>query len=64
MGLGIDPNKFNATKFDEVKTTKLRLEIESDGKLSTGILAWKVYDSGKSPEFPPTVTAGGDRDVR
>ena len=62
-GLGVEGNKFNTTTFDEVTTTKLRLEIESDGKLSTGILAWKVFDSGKSPEFPPKISAGLNRDV-
>jgi hypothetical protein len=62
-GLGVTGNRFNTTTFDEVTTTKLRLEIDSDGTLSTGILGWKVYDSGKSPEFPPTVAAGVDRDV-
>ncbi len=30
---------------------------------STGILQWRVYDSGKSPNFPPLVTAGVDRVV-
>lgn len=62
-GLGVDRNEFNRTTFDEVRTTKLRVEIDSDGELSTGILQWKVYDSGNSPAFPPTVTAGVDRDV-
>jgi DUF1680 family protein len=62
-GLGVEGSKFNTTTFDEVTTPKLRLEIVSDGTLSTGILEWKVYDSGKSPEFPPTVAAGIDRDV-
>ena len=27
------------------------------------MLEWKVYDSGKSPDFPPSVTAGVDRVV-
>jgi uncharacterized protein len=62
-GLGVTGNKFNTTTFDEVQTTKLRLEIVSDGRLSTGILEWKVYDSGKSPDFPPSVVAGIDRVV-
>jgi DUF1680 family protein len=62
-GLGVEGNKFNPTRFDEVSTTKLRLEMDSAGTLSTGVLQWKVYDSGKSPEFPPTVVAGIDRDV-
>jgi DUF1680 family protein len=62
-GLGVAGDRFNATKFDEVTTSKLRLEMDSDGEFSTGVLEWKVYDSGKSPDFPPTVKAGVDRDV-
>jgi uncharacterized protein len=62
-GLGLERNEFNTTTFDEVKTTKLRLEMDSDGELSTGLVEWKVYDSGKSPVFPPVVHAGKDRDV-
>jgi DUF1680 family protein len=62
-GLGVERNAFNSTTFTEVKTTKVRLEMDSDGQLSTGLLEWKVYDSGKSPIFPPTVRAGEDRDV-
>jgi len=62
-GLGVAGDQFNTTTFDEVNTSKLRLEITSDGRLSTGILEWKVYDSGKSPAFPPTATAGIDRVV-
>ena len=62
-GLGIERNHFNTTTFDEVRTSKLRLEIDSDGRLSTGILEWKVYDSGNSPTFPPKVAAGVNRDV-
>jgi DUF1680 family protein len=62
-GLGVAGNQFNATTFDPVHTTKLRLEIVSDGRLSTGILEWKVYDAGDSPGFPPSVDAGIDRVV-
>jgi uncharacterized protein len=62
-GLGVAGDRFNLTKFDEVTTSRLRLEIDSDGGFSTGILEWKVDDSGKSPEFPPRVRAGVDRDV-
>ncbi len=62
-GLGVAGDKFNSTTFDEVTTSKLRLEMDGDGEFSTGILEWKVYDSGKSPDFPPSVTAGVDRVV-
>ena len=62
-GLGVEGNQFNVTSFDEVATSKLRLEIDSNGTLSTGILEWRVLDSGKSPAFPPSVKAGEDRVV-
>ncbi len=62
-GLGVAENQYDATTFDEVRTSKLKLEIDADGTYSTGILEWKVYDSGKSPDFPPMVAAGVDRVV-
>ena len=62
-GLGVAGNQYNTTTFDEVRTSRLRLEIDSNGNFSTGILEWKVYDTGKSPDFPPSVTAGVDRVV-
>jgi hypothetical protein len=62
-GLGVAENQYNTTTFDEVQTSRLRLEIDSAGTYSTGILEWKVYDSGKSPDFPPKVSAGVDRVV-
>ncbi len=62
-GLGVAENQYNTTTFDEVQTSRLRLEIDSNGTYSTGILEWKVYDSGKSPDFPPRVSAGVDRVV-
>jgi len=61
-GLGLDANRFNLTTFPELKTAKLRLEMDSD-KESTGVLEWRVYDSGKSPNFAPTAIAGSDRTV-
>ncbi len=62
-GLGVAGDQFNVTTFDEVQTSKLRLEMDSDGSFSTGILEWRVTDSGKSPAFPPKVVAGKDRNV-
>ena len=62
-GLGVAEHQYNTTTFDEVRTTKLRLEIDANDTFSTGILEWKVYDSGKSPDFPPRVNAGVDRVV-
>lgn len=63
QGLGVAGNTFNTTTFDPVQTQKLRLEIVSDGRLSTGILEWKVFSAGEVPAFPPTVEAGIDRTV-
>ena len=62
-GLGVAESRYNTTTFDEVRTSRLRLEIDSDGNYSTGILEWRVYDTGKSPDFPPSVAAGVDRVV-
>ena len=62
-GLGVAGNRYNTTTFDEVLTTRLRLGMDSDGNSSSGILEWKVYDTGKSPDFPPLVSAGVDRVV-
>ncbi len=62
-GFGVAGDKFNSTTFDEVTTSKLRLEMDGDGEFSTGILEWRVLDSGKSPDFPPSVVAGVDRVV-
>ncbi len=62
-GLGLAANRFNPTSFPEVRTARLRLEMDSAGPSSTGILQWRVYDSGRSPNFPPRVEAGPDRSV-
>ena len=51
-GLGVEDDKLNPTGFDEITASKLRLEMDGDGEYSTGILEWRVYDSGKSPAFP------------
>ncbi len=64
-GLGVAGNVFNTTTFDEISTTKIRLETDASGvpPISTGIIEFRVFDSGKSPAFPPLVTAGVPRDV-
>ena len=62
-GLGVAGDQYNTTTFEEVRTSRLRLEIDSNDTYSTGILEWKVYDSGESPDFPPRVEAGVDRVV-
>jgi hypothetical protein len=61
VGLGLAANRFNTTTFAEIRSSRLRLEFDSNGDFSTGILQWRVYDSGKSPNFAPVVAAGPDR---
>lgn len=62
-GLGLEANAYNSTTFDAVTTTKLRLELDSQGTSSTGVLEWQVYDAGDSPNFAPAIAAGTDRVV-
>ena len=62
-GLGVEPNTFNITTFEPVKTTKLRLEVAPQDGHSAGILEWKVYNFGAIPSFPPVIEAGVDRSV-
>jgi DUF1680 family protein len=62
-GLGVAGDKFNVTTFPEITTAKLKLEMDGSEDFSTGILEWRVLDSGNSPAFPPRVYAGVDRDV-
>ncbi len=63
QGLGVEPHRYNRTRFDLIETTRLRLEFDSQPKFSTGIIEWKVYDAGGSPAFAPRVRAGPDRVV-
>ncbi|HZZ27673.1 MAG TPA: beta-L-arabinofuranosidase domain-containing protein [Pirellulales bacterium] len=64
-GLGVEAETWNETTFDEITTNKIRLEFEAAGgrDISTGITEFRVFDSGKSPQFPPMVKAGPDRVV-
>ncbi|ESQ84058.1 Tat pathway signal protein [Asticcacaulis sp. AC466] len=62
-GYGVAKDAFNTVTFTAVKTDKLRLEIVSDGTLSTGILEWRVWSEGVIPAFAPAVAAGIDRTV-
>ena len=61
--IGVERDQWNDLSFEEVITTRLRLEIDGNEEFSTGILEWKVFDSGKSSTFPPRVKANADRSV-
>jgi DUF1680 family protein len=63
VGLGVASNQYNTTTFTPVTTMALRLLFTSAGTQSTGILQWKVYDTGASANFPPNVGGDVDRDV-
>jgi len=63
VGLGLESGKFNSTKFDEVETSKLRIESETSERLAPGILEWLVFQAESSKGHPPVVTAGSDRSV-
>ncbi|MBV8781286.1 MAG: glycoside hydrolase family 127 protein, partial [Phycisphaerae bacterium] len=61
--IGVDADRYNTADFSEVKTSRLRLEFDSQDNQSTGLIEWKVFDSGNSPDFPPVAHAGPDRIV-
>ncbi len=61
--VGVEKDKFNRVEFSEIKTTKLRLEIDAQSDQSSGMIEWRVYDTGTSPAFPPISLAGVDRVV-
>lgn len=61
--LGVIEDEYNVLSFPEVTTSRLRLEIDGNEGFSTGILEWQVFDSGKSPAFPPDVHTAEDRVV-
>jgi DUF1680 family protein len=63
VGLGLENNMFNITKFEQVKTTKLRMEVDSVGRSLDNIIEWIVIQAENSPNHPPVVTAGVDRSV-
>lgn len=62
-GLGLQSRQYNITTFDEIKTTKLRLEIDSTDRGVTGLQEWMVKKAPGSDDYAPVVNAGVDRDV-
>jgi len=62
-GFGLANNQYNATTFDEIKTTKLRLALDSADRATSTLVEWAVYKTDNSPSPAPVVVAGIDRDV-
>jgi DUF1680 family protein len=56
-------NTFNTVSFDEIETSRIRLEVDSAVLFIANVLEWKVYQAEDSPDHPMVVDAGGDRDV-
>jgi hypothetical protein len=63
QGLGVAADSFNATTFEPVKTTRLRLEVATQEGQPAGILEWKAFNYGPVPALSPVVDAGVDRSV-
>ncbi|MBN2698426.1 MAG: glycoside hydrolase family 127 protein [Bacteroidales bacterium] len=62
-GLGLESGTYNETTFDEVETSRLRLEVDSALIFPANTIEWIVYPSDNAPGYPPVVSAGVDRDV-
>lgn len=62
-GLGVLADQFNATTFEPVKTSKLRIEVALQKEHPVGVLEWRVYNFGSAPSLPPVIDAGVDRSV-
>jgi uncharacterized protein len=63
QGFGVVANAFNATTFEAVETSKLRLEVLPQKESPAGILEWRVYNAGPVPALPPVIDEGVDRSV-
>ena len=62
-GLNIVNNKLITITFDEIQTTRLKLEADSSLFFIANVLEWDVYQAPDTPDHPPVISAGGDRDV-
>ncbi len=62
-GLTATADQFNTTTFDPITTDKLRMQVVAEGEHSSGVLEWRVYNTGAPPSLPPVVNAGVDRSV-
>lgn len=62
-GLEVLNKSLTTISFDEVKTTKLRLEGDSSLFFNANVIEWEVYQAKNSPGHPPVISGLGDRDV-
>jgi hypothetical protein len=62
-GLGLVNKDYNNTTFDEITTTRMRLEMDSTDRFASTLLEWKVIESEHMSPLAPVTIAGVDRDV-
>jgi hypothetical protein len=62
-GLTINNNSYNLTGFDAIKTSRLRLEVDSADRWPAAILEWMVFQQEGTIGHPPVLIAGADRTV-
>ena len=62
-GLGLVAGEYNTTTFDEVETTRLRLDVESAQQIRQSLLEWKVLQAPGARNLTPIVSTNGDRTV-
>ena len=63
QGLVKDNNQLNISSFKEIKTTRMRVELDSADRGVTSLLEWVVVKTPNSPNPKPIVSAGIDRDL-
>jgi uncharacterized protein len=63
VGLGLENDKFNTTTFDEISTTKLRVDADSTERRTQPALEWFVYKTSGSTEPAPVIEPGVERSV-
>jgi uncharacterized protein len=63
MGMGLANGTFNETRFDVVKTMRLRLQMDSADRWVAALLEWQVFAAPGAGPVAPVVAAGADRDV-
>jgi hypothetical protein len=62
-GYEVGNKSLTTINFDEVKTTKLRLEGDSSLFFNANVIEWEVYQARNSAGHPPVISGLGDRDV-
>jgi len=62
-GMSKETNKLTTFSFDEIKTTKIRLELDSADRGLATVLEWAIFKTDNSASPAPIVNAGMDRDV-